>query len=98
MKWKMGFFILFECHEPKSLMGILKFKKKGKWNQCLEKDKFTLVSSVWDTLIKNNQNCYKPVANITVDEQLFPTKARCRFSQYMPGKINLAQTFGWHLM
>lgn len=32
--------------------------------------------------------CYKPGAVITVDEQLFPIKARCRFTQYMPNKPN----------
>ncbi|KAJ8896151.1 hypothetical protein PR048_001494 [Dryococelus australis] len=37
------------------------------------KDKFALVSEVWDT-------------NITVDELLFPTKARCKFTQYMANK------------
>ncbi|XP_049435206.1 uncharacterized protein LOC125890554 isoform X5 [Epinephelus fuscoguttatus] len=30
--------------------------------------------------------CYKPGACITVDEQLFPTKARCPFTQYMANK------------
>ncbi len=30
--------------------------------------------------------CYKPGANTTIDEQLFPTKARCRFIQYMENK------------
>ncbi|KAK2583959.1 hypothetical protein KPH14_006423 [Odynerus spinipes] len=36
--------------------------------------------------ISNSRACYKPQQNITVDEQLFPTKARCRFTQYMPNK------------
>ncbi|KAK7893479.1 hypothetical protein WMY93_022631 [Mugilogobius chulae] len=30
--------------------------------------------------------CYRPSDNLTVDEQLFPTKARCRFTQYMANK------------
>ena len=29
---------------------------------------------------------YKPGANITIDEQLFPSKTRCKFTQYMPNK------------
>ena len=47
-----------------------------------------MISHVWDSFIKNSQNCYVPGQNITVDEQLFPTKARCKFTQYMPNKPN----------
>jgi len=31
--------------------------------------------------------CYTPGPNITADEQLFPTKAGCRWTQYMPAKL-----------
>uniref|UniRef100_A0A1A9US35 DDE_Tnp_1_7 domain-containing protein n=1 Tax=Glossina austeni TaxID=7395 RepID=A0A1A9US35_GLOAU len=41
---------------------------------------------VWYKFIENSQNCYKPGAYLAIDEQLFPTKARCRLSQYMPNK------------
>ena len=43
---------------------------------------------VWDKFIENSQNCYKRGANITVDEQLFPTKARYRVAQYLPNKTD----------
>nr|KAF7397187.1 hypothetical protein H0235_016724 [Vespula pensylvanica] len=33
--------------------------------------------------IGNNQNNYKPDMNLTVDEQLFPTKVRCKFTHYI---------------
>lgn len=46
-------------------------------------DKFALISEVWNKFIENRQNSYKPLAKITVNEQLFPTKARCRFTQDM---------------
>lgn len=36
--------------------------------------------------VKNCRACFKPGANVTVDEQLFPTKARCKFTQYMANK------------
>lgn len=39
-------------------------------------------STIWNIFIENSQNCYKPGGNITIDEQLFPTKVRCRFTQY----------------
>ena len=60
--------------------------QKDDRSQRLKNDKFALISSVWDKFIENSQNCYKPGANITIDELLFPTKARCRFTQYLPNK------------
>ena len=41
---------------------------------------------MWNRFIGNSQACYKPGVNITDDEQLFPTKGRCIFTQYMPNK------------
>ena len=52
----------------------------------MQTDKFALISNVWYSFIENSQNCYVPGQNITIDEQLFPSKARCRFTQYMPNK------------
>ena len=34
---------------------------------------------------------YKPGGNITIDEQLFPSKTRCKFTQYM---LNKPDKFG----
>jgi len=72
------------------MLRFLRFDNKNERSQRLGKDKFALVSRLWNTFIENSQNCYKPAANITVDEQLFPTKDvgssnTCRISQ-----INLA--------
>ena len=36
--------------------------------------------------VENSICCYKPGENINIDEQLFPTKYRCKFIQYMPNK------------
>ena len=52
----------------------------------MQTNKFALISTVWDAFIENSQNCYVPGQNIIVVEKLFPTKARCRFTQYMPNK------------
>ncbi|KAL2742352.1 piggyBac transposable element-derived protein 4-like [Vespula maculifrons] len=35
---------------------------------------------IWNGSIGNNQNCYKSDMNLTVDEQLFSTKVRCKFT------------------
>ena len=41
----------------------------------------------WDPLIiENCQLAYIPQQNITIDEQLLPCKARCKFTQYMAQK------------
>jgi hypothetical protein len=52
------------------------------------------MSEIWDRFISNCQSNYIPGPNIVVDEQLFPSKARWRFTQFMaskPGKYG--QTF-----
>ena len=49
-------------------------------------DKFAAMRSIWDQFIENCQSCFVPGDNITVDEQLFPSKARCGFTQYMASK------------
>ena len=49
-------------------------------------DKFCLASSLWNPFIENSQKAYVPSPYITIDEQLLPCKARCRFIQYMPNK------------
>ena len=70
------------------ILRFIRFDKRNERSQRLQTDKFALVSTVWDKFIENSQNSFKPGAFITVDEQLFPTKARCRFTQYMPNKPN----------
>lgn len=60
-------------------------------SERLRTDKFALISEIWNKFIYNSQFCYKPHENISIDEQLFPTKARCKFTQYMPKK---PQKFG----
>lgn len=38
------------------------------------------------TTVGGHLTALLPSANISIDEQLFPTKVRCRFTQYMPNK------------
>lgn len=70
------------------VMKFLRFENKLTRSSRLQCDKFTLISEVWNTFIENCKLCYKPNENITFDEQLFPTKTRCRFLQYMPNKLD----------
>ena len=48
----------------------------------LQTKKSASISAVWDKFIESCIVCYKPGENIVVNEQLFPTKAGCRFIQY----------------
>ena len=71
----------------KSILRFIRFDIKGsERSKRLEHDKFALASSIWDHLIENCKTCYVPSINLTIDEQLLATKARCRFTQYMPNK------------
>lgn len=60
------------------------FRQK-KTNEVKEINKFALISAIWNKFIQNSQICYKPGANLTIDEQLFPSKIS-HFTQYMPIK------------
>ncbi|CAK9810950.1 hypothetical protein ANTPLA_LOCUS6738 [Anthophora plagiata] len=72
----------------KQILRFLRFDRRTERSKRLKTDKFALVSEIWNKFIENCQACYKPRQNVTVDEQLFPSKARCRFTQYMPNKSN----------
>ncbi|XP_073511475.1 uncharacterized protein [Phyllobates terribilis] len=68
------------------IMRFLRFDEKSTRSERLQTDKFALFSTVWDRFIENCIACYKPGPYITVVEQLFPSKTRCPFTQYMPSK------------
>lgn len=86
-KWGPDFFSEnISRNDFTEILRFIRFDKRNERSQRLQTDKFALVSTVWDKFIENSQNAFKPGAFITVDEQLFPTKARCRFTQYMPNK------------
>lgn len=70
----------------KEILTYLRFDIKATRSDRLKTDKFALVSQVWDRFIANCIASYRPNEDITVDEQLFPTKTRCPFTQYMANK------------
>ena len=49
-------------------------------------DKFVHISEKWNKFIEIYIACYQPGDNITIDKQLFPTKARFSFTQYIASK------------
>ncbi|TRZ00662.1 hypothetical protein DNTS_013001 [Danionella cerebrum] len=64
------------------IMRFLRFDKKETRRTRVQVNKFALVADVWEKFIQNSIACYKPSA----DEQLFATKARCSFIQYIASK------------
>ncbi|GBP98328.1 PiggyBac transposable element-derived protein 4 [Eumeta japonica] len=70
----------------KEIMKFLRFDHRSERSSRLQQDKFALISDVWKKFIENCLSCYKPGENVTVDEQLFSTKVRCRFLQYIANK------------
>lgn len=86
-KWGINFFSsTMSRNRYKELLRFIRFDIRSTRSERLASDKFALFSTVWNRFIENCKSNYMPNANITVDEQLFPTKARCPFTQYMANK------------
>ena len=68
------------------ILRFLRFDTKSDRFQRLKTDRFALFSVVWNRFIDNCISCYTPGAFITVDEQLFRSKCRCPFTQFMASK------------
>jgi len=60
---------------------FMRFDCRTTRSERIKDDKFCIMSRVL-----YSQKAYIPEVSLTVDEQLFPTKARCRFTQFMPNK------------
>lgn len=85
--WGIAFFSKTMSRDRfKEIMKYLRFDLRSERSSRLQTDKFALISQVWNRFINNCITCYKPGENLTVDEQLFATKVRCAFIQYMSNK------------
>ena len=86
-QWGVSFFSeTMARNRFREILRFLRFDMRSTRSIRLQADKFALVSDLWNKFVDNCISSYKPGPNITIDEQLFPTKARCRFTQYMPNK------------
>ncbi|XP_061512551.1 uncharacterized protein LOC133393104 [Anopheles gambiae] len=70
----------------REIMKFLRFDEKSTRSQRLQTDKFALISDVFSRFVSNCQTNYVPGPHISVDEQLFPSKTRCPFTQFMASK------------
>ena len=73
-------------HSFSEIKRFIRFDKKSERVSRVKRDRFIMIPAVWDKFIENCQSCYIPGQNLTVDEQLFPTKARYPFTQYTASK------------
>ena len=69
------------------ILRYLRFDVKSSRKERLNTDKFALASELWYPFIENCQKCFVPSQNLTVDEQLFPCKSRCPFTQFLPNNL-----------
>uniref|UniRef100_A0A3P9KF94 PiggyBac transposable element-derived protein domain-containing protein n=1 Tax=Oryzias latipes TaxID=8090 RepID=A0A3P9KF94_ORYLA len=70
----------------KDIMRHLRFDYKGTRMERVGTDKFAAISNVWGSFVANCIKSFNPGRYITIDEQLFPTKTRCCFLQYIATK------------
>ena len=77
---------LMSRNRYKELLKYLRFDVRTSRSERVKTDKFALFSHVWNRFIETCKVMYRPNENITIDEQLFPTKARYPFTQYIASK------------
>lgn len=68
------------------ILRFVRFDDKTTRNARRENDKYAPLRALWETVTNNFTKCFFPKGSVTVDEQLFSTKSRCSFIQYMPQK------------
>lgn len=95
-KWGFQFFKeTMSRNRFKEIVRFLSFDEKETRRNRLANDRFALISATWNNFAENCIACYKPGANITIDERLFPTKARCKFIQHSTNKPGISGIKFW---
>uniref|UniRef100_A0AAV2KAC5 PiggyBac transposable element-derived protein domain-containing protein n=1 Tax=Knipowitschia caucasica TaxID=637954 RepID=A0AAV2KAC5_KNICA len=69
-----------------NIMQHLRFDDKFTREDRAKTDTFAAMSDVWGSFVTNCSTLYNPGRHITVGEQLFPSKTRCCFLQYIATK------------
>ncbi|XP_051802911.1 uncharacterized protein LOC127533589 [Acanthochromis polyacanthus] len=70
----------------KDIMQHLRFDSKNTRAERVQTDKFAAISELWESFRQNCVTFYRPGRHITIDEQLYPSKTRCPFLQYIATK------------
>ncbi|XP_027864911.1 uncharacterized protein LOC114139283 [Xiphophorus couchianus] len=69
-----------------NIMRHLRFDDMRTRRERAETDKFAAISDVWRAFVTNCIASFNPGRHITIDEQLYPSKTRCCFLQYIATK------------
>ena len=86
-KWGPAIFSkLMSRNKFYEILKFIRFDDKRTRRRRLSGDKFALFSEIWVKFINNSKRFFKPHAYLSVDEQLYPTKVRCKFLQFMRNK------------
>ena len=88
--WKSTSYPLYRAamgvNRFRSILRFIGFDNANNRTERAAHDKAAPIRDIWVMLNANLAKAYKPSANLTVDEQLFPYRGRTRFTQYMPSK------------
>ena len=68
------------------LLRLLRFDDRALRNARFRNDKFAPIRELFTEFQNTILRLYWPHETITIDEQLFPSRNRCGFLQYMPNK------------
>ena len=69
-----------------SLLRFCRFDDRVTRATRMQDNRLAPISDLWEMFLARLQICYIPGGALTVDEQLIPTRGRCKFRQYMPKK------------
>uniref|UniRef100_A0A669EQF1 PiggyBac transposable element-derived protein domain-containing protein n=1 Tax=Oreochromis niloticus TaxID=8128 RepID=A0A669EQF1_ORENI len=69
-----------------SIMQHHRFDDRDTRAERVKTDKFAAISDIWTRFNENCAKSFTPGEHMTIDEQLFPTKVRCPFTQYIATK------------
>uniref|UniRef100_A0A674PP83 PiggyBac transposable element-derived protein domain-containing protein n=2 Tax=Takifugu rubripes TaxID=31033 RepID=A0A674PP83_TAKRU len=69
-----------------NIMHHLRFDDRDTRSERAQTDKFAAISNIWGLFVTNCITSYIPGRHITIDKQLFPSKTRCCFLQYIASK------------
>lgn len=65
---------------------FIRFDNMNTRAERMNESKVAPILDIWLLLNANLRKMYRPSANLTVDEQLFPYRGRTKFTMYMPNK------------
>ncbi|XP_048856957.1 uncharacterized protein LOC125724056 [Brienomyrus brachyistius] len=66
-----------------TIMQHLRFDDKDTRAKRVKTDRFSAISDIWTRFTKNCAESFTPGEHVFIHEQLFPTKVRCPFTQYI---------------